>query len=203
MNGRRLVLLASRSEAESRLSALDPRLCDHAVFELAEPHPLTLTPTQHLLAQTAAAPVLLSVLESTAASDVLRTAAYLRDAFPPTTPFPPLPPALLGPVHDLSQGLPGTPVAHGLFPSRVTKLARLLLSRHALHPAAAVLAAALSAYAPSRPYHAHDALACALVHPGIPPAAFLPGLPTRRGHRSRRKTTRLLTWAHAHGHLQR
>ncbi|MFD0579378.1 hypothetical protein [Dactylosporangium darangshiense] len=107
-----------------------------------------------------------------------------------------MPAELLPAVREIALGEPGDPVRHGLFPSYPTKLARLALAAQGEYDAAVVLAAAERAYEPGRPYHAHDALACALVHPGIG-AGERAGLVeryaghgrNRRGWRSRKRRT--------------
>ncbi len=155
-----------------------------------------------VLAGVAAGPGLLRLVRSAlgydpGAQDLL---TYLRGPFPPAGDVPPVPPRLLATAEGLALGVPGEPVAHGLFPSTVTKLARLALARQRRYPADPVLRAARAAF--DGPYHAHDAIACALVHPDVDAAELVWALTRRgRGWRSRRKTARVLAWARRHGHL--
>ncbi|MFF5229124.1 hypothetical protein [Dactylosporangium sp. NPDC000521] len=128
---------------------------------------------------------------------------YLRSAFLPAGDVPPVPERLLGVVRGLALGAPGEVVEHGMFPATVTKLSRLALARQGEYPAEVVVRAAEGAFAGA--YHAHEALACALVHPGVDAAAAAvlvwASERQRRGHRSRRKTARVLAWARRHGYL--
>ncbi|WP_425440859.1 DUF7674 family protein [Polyangium sorediatum] len=138
--------------------------------------------------------------------------------FPPPGPLPPHDDADVPLLVRRAQGAPGAPVWPGLFPRPPAKLARLLLSSRGYFPAASVLAAAQNAYptdAPRAPranrvYDAHDAFACALVHPGLGPAvraalveATIGAEAPERGWRSRRKSFALFRWAAEHGHLDR
>jgi hypothetical protein len=201
------VVLSEPGAVEARLGALRPRDCDFVELEVpdvrvAEPALRRLGTVQKLLAAAGAGPVLLGAIQASdpAAGAV---AKYLREAFPPDGPIPAVPAELLPAVREIALGEPGDPVRHGLFPSYPTKLARLALAARGEYDAAVVLAAAERAYEPGRPYHGHDALACALVHPGIG-AGERAGLEERyaghgrnqRGWRSRRKTHRVLIWSH-------
>jgi hypothetical protein len=126
--------------------------------------------------------------------------SYLQGAFLPPGDVPPVPLRLLATTRGLALGLPGDPVAHGLFPCGVTKLARLALARQRDYPAEAVRAAAVAAF--DGPYHRHDAFACAVVHPDVDTDALVWQHSRRgRGHRSRRKTARILAWGRRHGYL--
>jgi hypothetical protein len=68
------------------------------------------------------------------------------------------------------------------------------------------LQAAQRAYHSSRAYHAHDALACALVDLRIDAGpllrAYLGDTARQRGWRSRRKTWALARWAQQYGYLR-
>ncbi|UGT57207.1 hypothetical protein [Nocardia asteroides] len=132
--------------------------------------------------------------------------SYLASSFPPTVDIPaPDDPRLLAGLRALAEGLPGDTVAHGLFPSPITKLARLCLSSMAHYPPAEVLEAARRAYDTGRPYCAHDAVACALVHPQISAAeradlvrhlsALDPDGSAAHGWRLRKKFWRIVRWA--------
>lgn len=128
--------------------------------------------------------------------------AYTREDFPPGGQIPtPRAPDILRGLYELAEGRPGEPVPHGLIPSRLTKLARLSLAAGAHHPAAEVVEAAISAYS-TGPYCAHDAVACALIHPGVDQEQRLALAKTlwswaleRCGWRSRKKLLALLRWA--------
>jgi hypothetical protein len=214
---RRPVPLTGEAEIEERLSRLDPRDCGFVVHEvtdqaLARSVLLRLPVRARLIAAAAAGPVLWSAIRGSFGYDppAWRVAEYFQDPFPPEEPIPGIPPYLLESVREIAQGAPGDPVVHGLFPSRVTKLARLALARQRAYPAEVVLRAAERAYGrdrghADRSYHAHDAFACALVHPLADTADLVERHVGRigghRGWRSRRKTNRLLAWARRHGHL--
>ncbi|UWP83143.1 hypothetical protein [Dactylosporangium fulvum] len=160
------------------------------------------------LAQARRAPVF-APQPSPADSDVA-VIDYLDGSFPPERPIPPIPPHLLATVHAEAHGEPGDPVWPGLFPSTRAKLARLALARWREYPAGVVLRAAEHAYGRYRShydgsYHAHDALACALVHPDVDAVALADRYGGHhrgeRGWKSRRKTWQLLRWARRHGYL--
>ncbi|GAA5045341.1 hypothetical protein GCM10023259_018120 [Thermocatellispora tengchongensis] len=77
-----------------------------------------------------------------------------------------------------------------LDPSTPSKLARLALARAGEPSAEEVRAAASSAYDRYRPYHAHDAIACALVHPGLDASTTVADLTgSLAGRRQRRGIT--------------
>lgn len=116
----------------------------------------------------------------------------------------------------LSAGDPGQPVWPGLFPRAPVKLARLLLASTGAFDPAALCRLAQSGYGgdlrtqprSERRYDAHDAFACALVHPAIDAAAraslaamVLSGQPKRRGWRSRHKSWLIARWAVQAGYL--
>ena len=142
------------------------------------------------------------------------------ETFPPSSLWlwPILTPADLQWLEREACGAPGSLVWPGLFPRLHQKLARLLLASAGHYDPHIVLAAARNAYAPdrgallpqkpreTRQYHAHDAFACALVHPKISieerHALALETLaPSSRGHRSRRKTWAILRFAFSNGFL--
>lgn len=145
----------------------------------------------------------------------------LSDRFPPVLPLPPVAASDTPWLEQLAQGPPGACVWPGLFPRGSTKLARMLLAAAGHLEAGAVVAAASAAYAPDRGlyttgrpraerrYHAHDALACALVHPALPPAlrhelatAGLSASSATRGARSRKKSWAVVRWAVRAGYLE-
>ena len=140
------------------------------------------------------------------------------ETFPPSSLWPILTPDDLQWLEREARGAPGSLVWPGLFPRLHQKLARLLLASAGHYDPRIVLAAARDAYAPdrgaflpqkpreARRYHAHDAFACALVHPGISieerHALALETLaPSSRGSRSRRKTWAILRFAFSNGFL--
>ena len=109
-------------------------------------------------------------------------------------------------VRELALGDPGDPVTYGLFPSTATKLARLLLADQRGYPAAVVRLAAEHAYDRGRAnYYAHDAFACALVHPDVDATDLAERYgsfdPYRLGRRARRKIRELILWARRNGDL--
>jgi hypothetical protein len=123
----------------------------------------------------------------------------------------------LSALRQAAQGEPGQAVWPGLFPRSPAKLARLLLAARGELPAA-LLTQAATQYGgddkrgprEARRYDAHDALACALVHPAIAAdsraalvAAILPPVHARRGGRSRKKSWAIVRWAEASGYLDR
>lgn len=212
-----LQVLTTKDAIAERLWSLRPRDSDFRRVDVAEPAlalPVvqSLPAWRRLLAAAVAEPtlweVVLHVWQDDAQARAL--ACFVREPFPPSLPIPELPTSWLDDIQELALGMPGEPVAHGLFPSRLTKLARLLLARAGIYPAEPVLAAARHAYDAGRShprgtYHAHDAVACAVVHPDIDALALLEAYArhTRamRGWRSRRKTHRLLAWVRRGGHL--
>lgn len=211
------MLLSTEAEVEEHLSRLRPRDGDVREYEVAEealarPALRRMPARQLLVCAAAAGPVLRSAIRSSLGYDPSAWAVveYVRGPFPPEEPIPAIGVRLLAAVRDIALGEPGEPVAHGLFPGRATKLARLALARWGEYPASVVRRAAENAYGPDRghldrSYHAHDAFAGALVHPDVD-ATDLAERYSRhrrveRGRRSRRKTRHLLAWARRHGYL--
>jgi hypothetical protein len=208
---------AGEAELARWLSALRPRDCGYRRCEVADADTAvrvlaSLPVAARLLAGVVAGPTLrAAVLASLPAGPAAPALVdYLRDAFPPEREVPALAAPWLPPLRVIALGGPGQPVEHGLFPATCTKLARLALARSGDYPADVVMTAARAAYGPDRgtdrgSYHAHDALGCALVHPGVDAAALALeyGRHTarQRGHRSRRKTHQLLAWARRAGYL--
>ncbi|GAB3855468.1 hypothetical protein ACFPIJ_59720 [Dactylosporangium cerinum] len=199
--------LLGPGEVEQGLAGLRPRDTGFWTVDVAEPGAAwavvrELPLDRLVLAGVAAGPGLLELVRAALGYDpgAQEFLTYLRGWFPPAGDVPPVPARLLDAVRGLALGAPGEPVAHGLFPSTVTKLSRLALARHRVYPAGVVLEAARRAY--SGPYDAHEALACALVHPDVDTDALV-WQHTRRGRgwRSRRKTNRVLAWGRRHGYL--
>ena len=193
------VLLATVDDAARHLPRLRPRDCVFRVCEIPAGLDVdavleALAPAARLLVRVAAGPRLRAAVLRCLGDDPL--AAFLGDRFPPRRPLPERCPEEL---HEIALGSPGEPVAHGLFPSVPTKLARLVLARSGAYPADAVRAAAEGAYDRGRPYHAHDALACALAHPGVDAADLAARFGAHtgrdRGWRSRHKTHEVIRWA--------
>ncbi len=140
-------------------------------------------------------------------------AAFLQHSpFPPTGPLPPVAESDLDELRAAARGAPGDLVWPGLFPRPPVKLARLLLAARGDFEPSQLRQLAASRYGgdlarrngprDQRLYDAHDALACALVHPGLAAsdrAALIGQLlgspPRRRGWRSRRKSWAILRWA--------
>ncbi len=138
--------------------------------------------------------------------------------FPPTGPLPQVGDADVPVLAAAAHGAPGQTVWPGLFPRRAAKLARLLLSSRGHFDPAAIRVTATTQYGgdtthgprDSRRYDAHDALACALVHPAIAAAervalvvAVLPLQRGRRGGRSRQKSWAIVRWAVQQGYVDR
>jgi hypothetical protein len=143
-----------------------------------------------------------------------------HEPFPPRNPLPRCTRNDIPALAHLAQEAPGAVVWPGLFPRPPAKLARLLLAAHGHFDPAAVLEAAQAAYGsdrgkfmPGKPrehrsYHAHDALACALVHPGISQEQrqalaekHLRKTQSSPGQRSRRKSWEVVRWAAGQGFL--
>ncbi len=140
------------------------------------------------------------------ASDAPAVFSYMAGDFPPSVDIPvPSNARIIAGLVGLADGLPGSAVSHGLFPSPITKLARLSLASTGYFPRSEVLDAARSAYDTGHPYCAHDAVACALVHPDVSVgeridlvaqlAALGPDGRAARGWRNRKKFWRIVRWA--------
>lgn len=198
--------------AIAALADLRPRDADYIVLEVREgerwrQHLARLSLEQSLIAAAAAGPNLGRELARRLGDDAVAVALceLLAGPYPPGRALVRVDPARLAWLRPLALGAPGDRVEHGLFPSRATKLARLLLAAAGDYPADHVLAAARAAFARDRPYHAHDAIACALVCAGAPARELMRELLRHtgrdRGRRSRRKTHELARWARAFGDL--
>jgi hypothetical protein len=194
-------------EVGRELAELRARDVDYWSLEVAEPAGAwvvvrELSLDRLILGGVAAGPALLGLVRAALGYDpgAQEFLTYLRSRFPPAGDVAPVPSRLLGTVRGLALGSPGEPVTHGLFPGTVTKLARLALARQGLYPGEVVVRAARRAY--DGAYHAHDALACALVHPDVDGVQLVwEHQHRRRGWRSRRKTARVLAWARRYGYL--
>jgi hypothetical protein len=130
---------------------------------------------------------------------------YLKCGFPPERLVPVVESRWLNPLGELAEGSPGQAVTVGVIPSTTTKLARLALARNGSYRKDIMIDAVEHAYDPGRPYAAHDALACALVHPDVDATPYVDRYvlsPVHRsGWRARRKRNRLVGWAVANGYL--
>ncbi|MCY1065146.1 hypothetical protein OV090_10260 [Nannocystis sp. RBIL2] len=196
----------------ARLATLRPRDADYVVLEIDPGGPWTalleaVPATQCLLGAAAAGPNLERALAARLGDDATARALceLLAGPFPPVRPLCPLDDGWRPRLRPLALGRPGDPVDHGLFPSRTSKLARLLLAAAGDYPTDVVLQAARDAYARGRPYHAHDAIACALVCAGAPARTLLRerlrDTRAQRGWRSRKQTHTLGRWAQRAGYL--
>lgn len=204
--------LTNRAAAEEYLYGLNPRVYGWRVVEAADadlvlPVLRRASVTTRLLAAGHGGPVMVAAVRRTFGEDpgAWAVAGYLGDTFPPEGQIPVVPPALVPAVREIAMGEPGAQVRHGLFPRFTQKLARLALAAQDEYPADLVRYMAEHAYDPVRPYHGHDAVACALVHPGVDAADLVHRVINRnlagRGWRSRRKTNRLLAWGRRRGYL--
>lgn len=200
----------SGAAALAEIAALRPRDADYVLLEVGGECRDQLArhaPAQCLVAAAAAGPLLLRALIDRLGDGgvAAELCPLLAGPFPPERPLCRLDPTWRAHLRPLALGVPGEPVEHGLFPSRATKLARLLLAAAGEFPVDAVLRAAAGAFARGRPYHAHDAVACALVCGGAPARqilrAHLADTRARRGWRSRQKTHALARWAAAAGYM--
>ncbi|MFE9500859.1 hypothetical protein [Streptomyces collinus] len=162
---------------------------------------------ERLILGTCAGPLLwATILHSFGEDPAMRSiASYLRLDFPPENPIPVIPKSAVSAMEGVALGLPGDPVKHGKFPSQPTKLARLALAASQHYSASKLRYAAQHAYDPHRPYHAHEALACAFVHPevdGYEVAANSDRTWKNRGSRSRRKSNQIILWARRNQYLR-
>lgn len=138
--------------------------------------------------------------------------------FPPRGALPVVTDSDLAGLHAVARGAPGDLVWPGLFPRPPAKLARLLLAARGHFDPASLTRLAQTQYGGDRPrqarsvrrYDAHDALACALVHPGVPAVARAALVSTllyspdrRRGWRSRQKSWVIVRWAVQVGYVDR
>jgi hypothetical protein len=195
-------LLPRLSHRTGRLMTLDILFPEFAVDVLRE-----LSRHQLLVVAAAAGPGLFEALRTAVGyqTGLWTLTDYVGSDFPPAGPIPSIPDGYEEAVQQLALGGPGDRVAFGLFPSPCTKLARLLLAAERRYPADVVRPAAERAYDRNRPYYAHDAFACALVHPEVDAADLAEryGSFTRhqKGHRARHKIHQLLAWARRTGYL--
>jgi hypothetical protein len=192
--------LASVRAVLDHLTVADPRRLAQVLGDIA--------PAQLLCAARLAHPDHLPVLHAAFdyASDAPALFSYLAGDFPPSGDIPvPRDARIRAGLIGLADGLPGDAVSHGVFPSPITKLARLSLASTGYFPRSEVLDAARSAYDTRHPYCAHDAVACALVHPDVSVgeridlvaqlAALGPDGRAARGWRTRKKFWRIVRWA--------
>ncbi|WP_141811065.1 hypothetical protein [Nocardia bhagyanarayanae] len=148
--------------ALDKITVADPQRLSLLLYDVADAQLLCAA----RLAQPAHLTALHAVFGHTAGARAVFS--YLACDFPPALDIPaPDNPRILAGLITLADGMPGDAVSHGLFPSPITKLARLCLASIGHYPPTAVLDAARGAYDVGRSYCAHDAVACALVHPEI------------------------------------
>lgn len=148
---------------------------------------------------------------------LMSIASFLHASpFPPVGALPAVSADDVAGLRAAARGEPGQTVWPGLFPRPPVKLARLLLAARGEFDAATLREVAAGRYGGDRPraarearrYDAHDAFACALVHPDLDAnaraalvAAVLPLKPGRRGWRSRRKSWAIVRWAAGAGYM--
>lgn len=148
---------------------------------------------------------------------LMSIASFLQASpFPPVGALPAVSADDVAGLRAAARGEPGQTVWPGLFPRPPVKLARLLLAARGEFDAATLREVAVGRYGGDRPraarearrYDAHDAFACALVHPDLDAdaraalvAAVLPLTPGRRGWRSRRKSWAIVRWAAGAGYI--
>jgi hypothetical protein len=209
---RRLVILEQERDPFTALTRLRPRDADFVRVDSADllatrQLVARLTPEQCLVASAATGPLVWRALVEQLGEDddTVAVCELLRGSFPPMIALPRLGGVWLNRLRPIAQGQPGDPVIHGLFPGRLTKLARLALAHAGAYSEAVVWQAAEQAYHRSRPYHAHDALACVIVDRRLDAGpllrAYLGNTSRQRGWRSRRKTWALARWAQRYGYL--
>lgn len=139
--------------------------------------------------------------------------AFLQTAsFPPAGPLPASTEADIPYLLSVAKGKPGQVVWPGLFPRTPAKLARMLLAARGFFDADDLLRVASTQYGGDLPivsketrrYDAHDAFACAMIHPHTSAqdrAALVQSVlawsaqQRHRGWRSRRKSWEVARWA--------
>ena len=123
----------------------------------------TVSPVACLLGASVAGPDLREALVERlgGSPDVHACCTLLGGAWLPVGALPEVGEPLVGWLHEIALGAPGDPVVHGKTPSRVTKLARLVLARAGAYPRKRLLEVARRAY--DGPYNAHDAVAALFV----------------------------------------
>jgi len=123
----------------------------------------TLSPVACLLGASVAGPDLRDALVARlgGSPEVGALCTFLGGAWLPEGAVPEVGEPLSGWLGEIALGLPGEPVVHGKTPSRVTKLARLVLARSGMYPRRRLLEQARAAY--DGPYNAHDAVAALFV----------------------------------------
>lgn len=136
-------------------------------------------------------------------TDVLDLCTVLRTSFPPQHPLPVIKDDQHIHFIKFAMGRPGDRVTHGLFPSRLTKVSRLLLAKSSYYHKETIINAAESAYDANRVYHAHDAVYCAAAHPEVDAKQMIINYAheNTRGWRSRRKSRELYRWAIKYGYV--
>jgi len=154
--------------ALAKLPSLRPRDCDYIALDVTSSRGLFLylaqiSPVTCLLGAGVSGPELREALVARLGGDpvTLACCTFLAGSWLPEGPVPEVGEPLTGWLSEIALGLPGDPVAYGKTPSRVTKLARLVLARAGAYPRKRLLEAAQRAY--EGPYNAHDAVAALFV----------------------------------------
>lgn len=157
--------------ALAKIPSLRPRDCDYIALDVTSSRGLFtylahLSPVACLLGASVSGPELRDALIERLGGDAETRACcmVLAGAWLPEGRVPEVGEPLTAWLTELSLGLPGDEVAYGKTPSRVTKLARLLLARAGVYPRKRLVEAARHAY--DGAYNAHDAVAALFVsHP--------------------------------------
>ncbi len=195
--------------ALSRISRLRPRDCDYVALDVTDGRRLqlwlcSLSPVACLLAASVAGPELRQVLiVRLGGCDATRAVCnFLSGPWLPVGRVPLAGEPLVSWLEGIALGRPGEAVDHGKIPSRVTKLARLLLARAGAYPRRALLLAARGAY--DGEYNAHEAVACALVAASAEGLAIAGELvaSSRKSTSVRRTTTEVVRWAERAGYAR-
>lgn len=154
--------------ALAKLPALRPRDCDYVMLDVTSARGLfvflsTMSPVACLLGASVAGPDLRAALVERLGglADIDACCTFLGGAWLPDGAVPHVGEPLRGWLSDIALGAPGDPVVYGKTPSRVTKLARLVLARSGAYPKKRLREAAHAAY--EGPYNAHDAVAALFV----------------------------------------
>lgn len=136
-------------------------------------------------------------------TETIDLCVLLRTTFPPNYTIPTIKNNRFEDLIGFAMGEPGDTVPHGLFPSRITKVSRLLLAKSSYYDKKQVINAAKSAYNSGQPYHAHDAVYCAVVHPKINAEPIVTNYihENTRGWKSRRKSWEIYRWAIKYGYI--
>ena len=133
-------------------------------------------------------------------------ADLLAGPWPPVGFLPDaLPPVAIEALEVVAVARPGT--RSGPAPDDAAKIARVVLAGSGFWEASELQEPALQAYDDPRERQGHDAVACALAHPGLGQKQALADLlwenaVNRQGWRSHRKLNRILRWAAGRGWIR-